>query len=243
MNNYPAIFASQKHSKVSDKYQFVDTSKVIETLEESGFRIRTMSQQGKGASAKHMVRMNSTTEVGKGNSLEVVLLNSHNGTSRLSLNFGVYRFVCSNGLIVGQHFVEPVRVRHMGEGVKTAVSDALMQINEQHKIVAEQVYMLQNTEMTKEQIFKLAISALLLTYPDNKELATESNIYQIIQARRVEDMNAVAWSVFNRIQENVIRGGLKLEGMKRAMRPVRSIDRDFKINNELWNSTIEIVAA
>lgn len=242
--NFPAVFASVKCEEVSAKYQFVDTSKVVNVLAESGFDVRQVSQRGKGASAKHMVRLtNPNMKIGNGNAVEVIVRNAHNGTSSLNLMFGVYRFVCSNGLIVGDHLIQPIRVRHLGEGIHQAVGEALELIEEQRRLVAEQVLMMQNTTLSQEKINDFTKKALVLAFPEFEERHTGSNIVTLQQARRQEDNDSTVWQVYNTVQENIIRGGQKLEGMTRTLRSIRDLDRDFQINKGLWNNAIEIAKA
>ncbi|MCI4005135.1 DUF945 domain-containing protein, partial [Dickeya dianthicola] len=45
---------------------------------------------------------------------EIVLLNSHDGTSSYQMLAGMFRFVCSNGLVCGDT-VADVRVPHKGD--------------------------------------------------------------------------------------------------------------------------------
>lgn len=235
-----SIYAPQKSDTVSGKYQFVNTAAVIQALEGQGFDMRAASQRGTGPSAKHLVRLtHSNIQVGDGNKLEVVLRNSHNGTSSLNLMLGVFRMVCSNGMVVGTPEIQPLVLRHVGEGIQQTVEEALMQIDEQRRIVAAQVELMKSTSLTNNQVQALGIQALTLAFQEGERISTTNADLITLTTRRSEDRDNQAWTVFNRIQENLLRGGVKLEGMKRQLQGVRNIDRDVYLNKGLWNLSVE----
>ena len=82
-----------------------------------------------------------------------------------------------------------------------------------------------------------ARSALALKYDptDNKPAPiTES---QILMPRRFDDRRPDLWSVFNRTQENLTKGGLSgrsANGRRQQTRPVQGIDSDVRLNRALW---------
>ena len=60
---------------------------------------------------------------------------------------------------------------------------------------------------------------------------------QLIEARRPEDIGHSLWTTFQRVQENVIRGGQpgrSAQGRRLQTRPVGSIDRGVSLNRALW---------
>jgi len=67
---------------------------------------------------------------------------------------------------------------------------------------------------------------------------------QMPAPRRVEDAGDELWRVFNRVQENTIRGGLTAWGRDAQNRPrrvtsreVTGIDGDVRLNRALWTLT------
>ena len=81
-----------------------------------------------------------------------------------------------------------------------------------------------------------ARAALVLKYDDpaNPAPITEP---QVLAARRLDDNRADLWSVFNRTQENLIRGGLLGRGgngHRLRTRPVQDIGQDLRLNRALW---------
>ena len=64
---------------------------------------------------KHMIRFRHAGQINaRGEANEIILLNSHDGTSSYQMLAGMFRFVCSNGLVCGDT-VADVRVPHKGD--------------------------------------------------------------------------------------------------------------------------------
>lgn len=241
--NYPAIFESCKGGNTSDKYQFVNTAEVLSHFENLGMAIRDARQQGRGPSAKHMVRLIKTDGV-TGEAPEIILLNSHNGTSTLKLMMGIFRLVCSNGLVVGDHLVEPLRLRHAGVDMKKQVADSIMQIDDRIKIVAGDVAAMKDRVMNADELINFGKESLKLAFEKGDPRITEDNAKLLVSVRRrSDDMPNNVWNVFNAVQENLIRGGIHFQGSKRSTKAVNNIDKNVKINAGLWNLASNIAKA
>src|SRR3546814_8105435 len=63
---------------------------------------------------KHMIRLRHANQVNDSIANEIILLNSHDGTSSYQMLAGAFRFVCSNGLVCGDA-VADVRIPHKGD--------------------------------------------------------------------------------------------------------------------------------
>ena len=60
---------------------------------------------------------------------------------------------------------------------------------------------------------------------------------QILSARRWQDESSDLWTTYQRIQENLIKGGLPgrtTKGKRAHTRAVKGIDGDVKLNRALW---------
>ncbi len=63
---------------------------------------------------------------------------------------------------------------------------------------------------------------------------------QVLQPRRWEDKKDDLWTVYQRLQENLIKGGLSgwnAKGKRSRTRLVNGIDGDIKLNKALWVMT------
>ena len=60
----------------------------------------------------------------------------------------------------------------------------------------------------------------------------------MLTIRRREDTGNDLWSVFNRVQENTVRGGLRFRneetGRRNRTREVKGIDQNIRLNRALW---------
>jgi len=60
---------------------------------------------------------------------------------------------------------------------------------------------------------------------------------QILTPRRYEDRQDDLWTVYNRIQESLLKGGLPgrtAQGKRTHPRAINGIDGDVKLNRALW---------
>ena len=196
----PSIFSEEKHNSRSERYTYIPTITLLDKLRDEGFqpffacqsRVRDEDKRGH---TKHMVRLRR--EGGsKGKEVpESILLNSHDGSSSYQMIPGMFRFVCTNGLVCGTSFGE-IRVPHKGDVVGQVIEGA---------------------------------------YDD--ETKAPVSIEQIIHPRRYEDKQDDIWTTYQRVQENMIKGGLPgrtQKGKRTTTRPVQGIDGDVKLNKALW---------
>lgn len=247
----PSVFAGQPYEKQSDRYAFIPTTDVISTLRESGYFpvMATQSQSripGKGMFTKHMLRFqssdNTLTTVGDSR-LEAVLINSHDGTSKYVLSLGVFRLVCSNGLVVADSLVESIRVRHTGNIVEQ-VLEGTARMFENVNLIRETISRWQQILLSQAEQLALAESAWGLRFDEHQQSVQPA---RLLESRRYLDNGNDLWTVNNRIQENLVRGGQRythevrnpetnqFEGTRRARtRSVKSIDQDTKLNKAIW---------
>jgi hypothetical protein len=241
----PSAFAGQAYEKQSDRYAFIPTTSVIDTLRNAGYLPVAASQSttrvdGKQLFTKHMIRFQARnqdlTAVGDSR-LEAVLINSHDGTSAYHLSLGVFRLVCSNGMVVADSLVESIRVRHTGNIVEQ-VLDGTVKMFENVDVVRETIRKWQQIRLSEaEQVF-LAEAAHSLRF-ENTPHTVEPK--RLLTVNRSADQGEDLWRVTNRIQENVIRGGQRFQYRndnnqfrRSRTRAVTGIDQDTKLNKAIW---------
>lgn len=252
------VLNQDKGFNVSEKYVAVKTQGIVETLEARGFsvtahskkRVRDASKEG---FQKHLVRMshNEMTLRGVGDSRpELVIVNAHDGTSSVRLMLGIFRLVCSNGLIVGNTF-GGYNIRHSGNALErldvglVALTDALPEVN-------DTIERWSNIKVSdyQQRIFAVGASRLIL----GEDSGASADVDSMLRVRRTGDADSNLWSVYNRIQESMIRGGIRytkptfddhggiLNVKGSVTRAVRSIDRQVSLNRNLWNLTQDVAA-
>jgi len=233
----PSVLAAEPHRSRKDSYAFVPTIQVIDALRKEGFECFEVSQRNTRTPdrlcyTKHMVRMRHHSAFGKEEVPELILTNSHDGSSSYELMSGIFRFICSNGLISGDIF-ESYKVRHMGnivEDVVTGTYKVMEQVNE----ITDRIDLYKTTELTADEQMHLAGTARTLVWGQNAPVSVED----LLLERRYQDAGKDLWRTFNRIQENVISGGLSgrsVNGRRITTRGVQSISRSVDVNRQLWN--------
>ena len=58
---------------------------------------------------------------------QILMTNSHNGTSSFQFETGIYRMICENGLVIATEQFEKIKIRHMGYDYET-LKDTIKQI-------------------------------------------------------------------------------------------------------------------
>lgn len=234
----PSIFAEDKHGSRSGRYTYIPTIDILSGLRKEGFDPFMVCQskprdESRMDFTKHMVRLRHASQISKQEANEIILLNSHDGTSSYQMLAGTFRFVCSNGLICGDE-VSDVRVPHKGDVMGRVIEGAYTVLNEFDEVTDRIAEMKGLTLQGGEQT-AFARAALELRYDDATQAPISAD--QLLRPRRMADNGADLWSVFNRTQENALRGGLvgrNSNGRPTTTREVRGIDTNVKLNRALW---------
>jgi hypothetical protein len=245
----PAVFAPSAHESRSPKYMFIPTERVLSGLMSAGFvpvdARQTQSRRGSPVHARHVLRLRRRFETVQLRDTipEIVFLNSHDGTSAYQLRMGLFRVVCTNGLIVSRGAFPAYCVSHRGNVVDEVVAAALG-IAERFESLAGQVERMEQRRMRKDEQIDFASRALAIRVEDIVQSGMQPSA--LLAARRVEDLGDDLWSVLNRVQENLLRGGLSrrsASGRLTRTRRISSIREDVRINGRLWDLASETLAA
>lgn len=257
--NAPSVFAEEKHASRSERYTYIPTEAVLVQMWREGFRPFEVRQGGsrddeKRGFTKHMIRFRQVSEGGQliagvdQTFPEVIMLNSHDGTSSYRLDSGLFRMVCTNGLMSGDVY-ESFRVPHKGDIVSNVIDAAYKVVSEFPQVVdgANRMAALQLTG--PEQTAFATAAAQLRWEPDddNRSTVPEGVALRLNDARRREDVGADLWRTFNRVQERLMTGGLGYQHRSEAgrrsyrhTRPVNGIDQNRGLNRALWTLAEEM---
>jgi len=247
----PSIFATEAHESRSARFVPVPTIEVLDGLRKEGFdpffaqQARTRVE-GKAAFTKHMMRLRHRSITnGEGEAFEIILVNANDGTSSYQMIPGYFRFVCANGLMVGDTFNE-VKVRHSGNAIHEVIEGAYTVLDDAEEIT-EQVQNFKAITVSNQERIILAEAAHQLRFPDaHKEEGKQAPVSadQLLTSRRGDDRTSDLWTAFNVVQENTIKGGLSgrirtAEGRIRRhrTRAVGGIDQNKALNRALWTLT------
>ena len=246
----PSVFATTAHESRSARFKPIATIDVIRMLDQEGFGVVGAKQsvarlEDRKDFTKHLLRLRKKDEVQRrvGDTVfEVLLKNANDGTAAYDLLSGLFRIRCLNSLVAMDTQMSTQRVRHSGdvapkviEGVFSVVKDAERALNAPAQWGQLQL-------AAPEQMF-LAEAAHAIRFPvdENNNQTTNVKPEQMLHVRRTGDIGDDLWTVFNRVQENVVRGGLNNYGynaegrFRRAhTREVKGIDQSTALNRALW---------
>lgn len=246
----PSAFAESAHDSRSERYAYIPTFKVIDALRREGFMPtqagQSASRLGRSLHTKHMIKF---SRLGEGGSIrvgdtvpQVALVNSHDGSSAYSLIAGLYRLICSNGLMVADSTVESIRVPHTGDIVNRVIEGSYTVIEGAGK-AAEVSDTWRAIALTDAEASTYARAAALLRWDGDKAPPIDTD--KLLAIKRREDQGTDLWTTFNRVQEHLVRGGQRGRdaNLRRfTVRAVNGIDGNVKLNRALWTLTTEMAA-
>lgn len=240
----PAAGALEPVAEASGRYSFVPTLEAIDLLRSVGWFPITAKQgscriEGKDNFQKHAIRfVRDSFNPDIKERVDLVLYNSHDLGSSFMLATSIWRQVCGNGLMMASEFANFTH-RHIGFNPDDFMESAV-QIADSSAIVADQISTLKEIQLKKEegQVFAQAAHRLVYDDPATAPIKPE----KLLGRRRIEDQKDDLWTTYNAVQENLIKGGLRgfyfnqeTVSMRRVTtRPVKSLDRDIKLNQALW---------
>ena len=245
----PSVFAESKHDSRSDRYMYIPTSRILVALREVGF-VPTTAMQARARTAdrqeftKHLLRLRKVADLGYGKPEvhEIVLVNSHDGSSAYNLYGGIFRLVCTNGLIRGD-IDSAMKVYHKGNVVDQVV-ESTIEIAGRSEQVMEDIACMKRIQLSRAEQLLLSEFALKVRFDlnegDKSEGKKKETIYQpadLLRVHRAEDARNDLFTTFNIIQENVIKGGVSRrdrKGKRHTTREIKNIDQNVKINRLLW---------
>jgi hypothetical protein len=242
----PSVYASGPMVGVSPRYTFVPTARVVDGLREHDWvpvaveeqRIRTEARRG---FQKHLIRFRRSEQMQTLDewNVQLVLVNSHDKGCAYQLHAGIYRRICSNGLVMSEGAFQAIRFRHSGLKPEEVVS-ASFQVLEFVPRVGELVNRFRSRVLEARESLELAQHALLLRFDPGLGPVDPDTL---LKARRPEDEGTDLWKTMNRIQENLERGGVSdfhvdRRGRLRSVRPLKGIDSKVNLNRGfgVWQS-------
>lgn len=252
----PAVFATAEAVAPTrgPRYEYIPTIEPLERLLDQGWGVFEATQNrvrvaGKEGFCRHSLRLRKLDQALDRNKYggaldgtgELVLTNAHDGTAAYTLTAGYFRLVCSNGMTTGKEIAAHRIIHTKGRSTGMVIDVASRIIEEDFPRMIEQIEGFKQTILTTEQTYELAAHAMDLRYGLGlKPFKAED----LLKVRRMVDDGLSAWSVLNRIQENVMQGGWHTKSMftgrKSSVRAVEAIGPVAKINAGLWTKTEEL---
>jgi len=247
----PSVFATEPCERMSDRYSFVSSERMIEQFDALGWGVtRAVQPKSYKRSADHKKHqlgfqrkdMDLTIEDPRspGSMVfpEILVTNSSDGSSSLKMSAGLFALVCSNGLVVQSLDLGSVQQRHMAL-TPEGVAEAIENISRLVPALADSIERWSELHLDEDQRFEMAHAGKVARWGETSDI--DSRL--LLNPRRHEDIGNDLWTVFNRVQENTVRGGFKGEGQKRLSRELTNLDALNRVNLSLWNAADGILQA
>ena len=201
----PAVFAHEASPKTKQTYRFIPTSEVVNALLDAGFEISAAAQtKGRAGSnpsyAKHMLRFRlARASVVLDEFLpECVIVNSHGGDAAYTLLAGIYRPVCTNGMLASVGDFGIVRVPHRKSIITDVVAGAL-EIASQFGRISASVAAMVSRVLTPDEQSQFARRAIEIRWA-KAAVRPLIDPQKLLMVRRSADDHPTLWHVFNRCQ-------------------------------------------
>lgn len=260
----PSAFkTAPTNPKVTDKYVMANTATVIEDLNKLGWKPVAAKQcRGKknssGIRSFHMIAFQNPdvkiSKLGKDGSEvidawpQIILTNSHDGFNSFKFMVGLFRLVCSNGLVVSDSNLANMSIKHINytfETLREIVTKTIEQIPE----IVCTMNLMKTIELSDEEKKEIASEVVKIRKnvdTEQKIDIDEKTIMDILEPVRSEDDSNDLWTVFNVCQEKMIKGGFNSVGNRnktRKQRGITSIKKNIDYNQRLWDFSMRYIPA
>jgi len=242
----PQAFAATPRPGLSAKYSFLPTSRIIEDMDRLGWRVNMAKSNRSRTSVNrefgsHVIKFFhpevfiQDTEGNVESYINVVVMNNHAGVGSFKFELGIFRLVCTNGLVIKDTDMGSFNIRHSGysfEQLQQTMNTAMERLPE----LVGKINQYNMITLTAEQQREFARQAIALrSYTDR--VPTEEELASFLVPRRQQDVGDSLWVVMNRIQEGVIKGGYDFtnrQGKSRKAKSIRNIQKDIEVNQAIW---------
>lgn len=238
-------FPSKPHQDMSERYVHINTNEVIKMMADMGYSAASTSHRSPNLYGLHQVdfirgSLPSLVSKGKLEALpRISFVNSNDGTARARIIAGIYRLICENGMMAG-NVVASERITHIGDQAR-AILERIQAASKEAQHLFDKVDQWKGLTIDVEAREILATRAAEIRFPGGNVSPK-----MLLQVRRQEDVANDLWTVFNRIQENAMRGGLPgmtADGRRILSRPLSAVRASLDFNQKLWDLVEETSAA
>jgi Domain of unknown function (DUF932) len=241
----PAALATQPRPGLSTKYTFFSTRELVSALETENWTVVEAKQAGGRKSPletrKHQLIIADKAQAqqkGIGEYPRVLLTNSHDGGGACKAEAGLWRIICSNGIVISDGFIQSVRVPHTRHTIEEVIK-AAQGLRENAELIGEHVVKFREVKLTPAAQVEFAKLAIRLRFDGRFTGVVKPQ--DLLTLQRTADAGQSLWNTFNVVQEWLIKGGFPIlepryfEAIHRKGRPVKSIDDSGRLNKGLWD--------
>lgn len=210
--------------KIKQKEFYIPTLDVVTKLQNEGWQLKGVAEhrsKNRKISNNYIQMQHPDFAVqnkqGKNEAFtSITLSNSSNGAQPLQMSLGMYRQVCSNGMVTFDQHAESQNIKHTEINYRD-LDRFITPMNDKVNKLLTEVNEMKHRGLSIEDMRKLATEAASLRYTDLEDI----NIDDLFAVNRVEDESNDLWTVFNRIQENLTHD-------------ITNMKEDIKLNQQLF---------
>lgn len=244
----PAAFMNSPHERVSERYNFLPTTEIMKDLDKNGW-VPITARQTKpykhkdeinyvshliSFAPKDMVRSITPSDTIP----QLILLNNHQGYHSARVFMGLVRVICSNGLVRKEVTAVDVRLTHYKEQFESR--EFIIECMNNYSEVLTDIKSYQKIKLTDDKKIEFAKFMMKAIHKDDYK-NKEFNFDNIILPLRTGDQKNDLWTVFNIMQEKIIKGGIvsyiKTEDNKvrqTTSRGFSNVYNEQQINIMIW---------
>ena len=250
------VLAAEPSSNVSEDYKFLSTIDTVNRLNDEGWRTMSVPHinkrdKSKTATSKHRVILappgDITDNIVGGTSPRLILTNAHDGTSALRFMLGLFRMVCSNGMIVSTSMLESMRMIHK-QSHGGSMDELLNRFGESWNRTSNTIDKWKNLVLNGPEATEFARKAFQLRHPGIAKEDIGNKHLHLLKTSRDEDAHPDLWHRFNTVQERLTLGGYSIAGpvaegetinRRQGARALRGAQADTRMNRGLWDIALQ----
>ena len=250
----PQAYAPAPKPGLSSRYTFLPTSRIIADMDRLGWKVGQAFGSNRSRSAinrefgNHVIKFfhpdiflrdqNSQVE----SYIHIVMMNNHNGLGRYKFDIGIYRLVCSNGLVIKDKDFGSFDIRHSGYSFEQ-LQETLNTVVERLPDMVGRINQYNSISLTPVQQYDFAKKAIALRSTSDR-VPTQEELQDFLTPRRPEDEGDSLWVLLNRVQESIMKGGYYLansKGKLRKAKSIRNLKKDLELNQQVWELAMQYV--
>lgn len=237
----PSVFTTHGAPKTSEKYVHIPTNQVIEDMQQMGWYVsdaKEIRARKRVGYQKHMVVFRNDDIFIKGEDgdnvfPQILMTNSHDGTGAFIFRAGLFRLVCSNGLVISTQDFSNMKIRHYGYSFKE-LQQLITNMVEKMPLVVESMNRFRERELNQDEQFKFVMDAIGIRFGEDSN-NMEINVEEFLKPERKEDKGSDLWVIYNRIQERLTQGTFSYKTNKvRKARKIKNFTQDLELNEKLY---------
>lgn len=241
----PSIFTDHAADRTSGVYRYTSTYDIVQDLIKFGWSpVRAIERRVKKSSnagfQKHTVYFRNPNFIVYNDQKEIegypeiCLINSHDGLNAFRFSLALFRVACSNGLVFQADDLGCNRIVHKGfnfEELESVIKRTVERIPD----LIDRIESMKAYEMSEQDIHNFITQAVVIRERYSQGVVIRVDAKEVALPLREQDKANNLWVVYNRIQEKLLKGGIKNLDNNRKLKQVQYLDKILWINKDLWD--------